>query len=194
MDIEAIWLAVKTNLATVSLFSIGGVLASFYRRFNKRPRFRHLRADAREVMAGFSRFQHHWHPPSRPAATKLPTQPSETLDTLVEMLHQLQDSLKPLGVYLFRSKELSTRWILCADRPMDSGDKFLELAGERLREVGMALRTVSRFTNTGRLSDARKLFPSDYGGERRTNRASIVDQRDKQLKSILAAHGHDPDV
>ena len=194
MDIEAIWLAVKTNLAPVSLVSMGGVLASVYRRLNKRHRFRCLRADARDVMAGFSRFQHHWDPPSRPTATKLPTQPPETLDILVEMLHQLQDRLKPLGVYLFRSKELSTRWILCADRPMDSGDTFLELAGERLREVGMALRTVSRLMNTGGLSEARKLFPSDYGGERRTNRATIVDQRDKQLRSMLAAHGHDPDV
>lgn len=194
MDIEAIWLAVKTNLAPVSVFSIGGVLAFLYRRFNKRHRFRRLRTDAREVMAGFSRFQHHWHPPSSPTAKKLPTQPPETLDILVEMLHQLQDRLNPLGVYLFRGEEISTQWILCSDRPTDSGDSFLELAGERLREVGMALRTVSRLMNTGRLSDARRLFPNDYSGERRANRASIVDKRDKQLRSRLAAHGHDPDV
>ena len=194
MDIEAIWLAVKTNLAPVSVFSMGGVLAYLYRRFNKRHRFRCLRADAREVMAGFSRFQHHWHPPSRRTAKKLPTQPPETLDILVEMLHQLQDRLNPLGVYLFRAEEISTQWILCSDRPTENGDTFLELAGERLREVGMALRTVSRLMNTGRLSDARKLFPNDYGGERRTNRASIVDEREEQLRSMLAAHGHDPDV
>ena len=194
MDIQAIWLAVKTNLAPVSPSSVWGVLESCYRRFNKKHGFRCLRADAHDVMADFSRFQHHWRPPSGPTARKLPTQPTETLDILVERLYQLQGRLEPLGVYMFRSKELSTRWILCAERPMDSGNTFLELAEERLREVGMALRTVSRLMNTGTLSEARKLFPSDYGGERQTNRALIVDQRDKQLRALLAAHGHDPDV
>lgn len=42
---------------------------------------------------------------------------------------------------------------------------------ERLREVRMALRTVTRLVNTRKLSKARKLFPVDYGGERRANRA-----------------------
>ena len=197
MDLEAIWLAIRTNLAPISVFSMWGVLTSLYRRFNKRYRFRNLRGDAREAAAGFARYLeyhgrifHSTQADDRP----LPVGPPEALDVLVEMLYQLQDRLSPLGVYLFRSDEISTAWVACWDRRMESGGVFAELKTERLREIGLALRKVSRLMNRGKLRDARKLFPEDYGGERVTNRDLIVGLRGQLLKERLAAHGHDPEA
>ena len=194
MDLAAIWLAIKTNLAPMSVFSVGGILASLYRRFNKRFRFRNLRDDAREAMAGFSRYQHHRHLVLRPGSTNMVAHPPETLDVLVEMLYQLQAKLDPLGVYLFRSTEISTGWITCADRPMDSGARFAQLGQERVTGGWVGLADGESSDEHGHLREATKLFPKDYRGERVTIRASIVGNRDQQLKSALVAHGHDPEA
>ena len=191
MDFLAIWNAITENLATVSLFSVGGLLGVgikwVYHRFNKRHLFKMLRGDAVEVVRAVSFYQQ-----SEMQNQNLDARASytvETLDTLVEMLCGLQDRLGPLKIYLFRESEMTTHWLLAEDMPKRDGSGSSELGKERIREIGVTVRCVSRLMRAGDYRKAKKEFPSNYDVAKKRIRSQIKESRTEATIQRLKAHG-----
>ncbi len=191
MDLSAIWNAITENLATVSLVSVGGLLWAAikwsHQRFNKKHRFKMLRGDAVEVVRAISFYQQ-----SRVKSQDLDARASyavETADTIVEMLRDLQDSLRPLGVNLFSESEMTTHWLRAKDKPLQDGRCSLELGKERIREIGLAVRQVGRLMRQEQYRQAKQEFPSTYDGARIRYSNQIKSQRTEDTIRHLEAHG-----
>lgn len=191
MDLSAIWNAVTGNLATVSLVSVGGPLWAAvkwsHHRFNKKYRFKTLRGDAVDVVRAISFYQQ-----SKVKSQDLDARASytvETGDTIIEMLRDLQDSLQPLGVHLFSESELTTQWLAAQDKPLKDGRRSLELGKERIREIGLTVRLVSRLIRQGQYRRAKQEFPSTYDGARIRYSNQIKSQRTEEEIRYFEAHG-----
>ena len=163
MDFSSIWDAITRNLATVSFISLGGVLSGgikwVYRRFNKKHRFKILRDEAVDLLRAFSFYQQSRGLEQRPDQRAF--YPVETLDTLVEMLISLQDSLSPLNVHLFSEDEMTTDWLLAKDKPLKDGNSFQPLGDERLREAALVVQSVSRLVRAGDYRESQARVPTN---------------------------------
>ena len=191
MDFSSIWDAITRNLATVSFISLGGVLSGgikwVHRRFNKKHRFTILRDEAGDLLRAFSFYQQSRGLEQRPDQRAF--YPVETLDTLVEMLISLQDSLSPLNVYLFSEDEMTTHWLLAIDKPLKDGSSFRPLGDERLREAALAVQSVSRLMRAGDYRKAKREFPPTYDGARLRLSTKIKSNRHQATKDHIEAQG-----
>lgn len=191
MDLSAIWNAITENLVTVSLVSVGGPLWAAikwtHHRFNKKHRFKVLRGDAVDVVRAISFYQQ-----SKVKSQDLDARASyavETADTIVEMLRALQDRLRPLGVHLFSESEMTTGWLTARDKPLRDGSRSRELGKERIREIGLAVRLVSRLARQGQYRQAKQEFPSTYDRARARYSNQIKSRRTEDTIRHLEAHG-----
>ena len=191
MDLSAIWNAITENLATVSLVSVGGPLWAAlkwsHHRFNKKHRFKTLRGGAVDVVRAISFYQQ-----SKVKSQDLDARASytvETGDTIIEMLRDLQDGLRPLGVHLFAESEMTTHWLTAQDKLLQDGRRSIELGKERIREIGLTVRLVSRLMRQGLYRQARQEFPSTYDGARIRYSNEIKGQRTEQEIRHFEAHG-----
>ena len=191
MDFSSIWDAITRNLATVSFISLGGVLSGgikwVYRRFNKKHRFKI------PAGRGGGLTPRRLVLPAVPGFEQRPDQrasyPVETLDTLVEMLISLQDSLSPLNVHLFSEDEMTTHWLLAMDKPLKDGSSFQPLGDERLREAALAVQSVSRLMRAGDYRKAKREFPLTYDGARLRLSTKIKSNRRQATKEYIEAQG-----
>ena len=193
MDLSVIWDAVTRNLATVSVVSLGGPLWAgarwVYCRVNKKRRFRMLRDDAVGVTREISFLQQsRQHDRNR---DKRAFYRVETLDNIVELVRDLQDDLRPLGVHLFSEHEMSTKWLHALDKPLKDGSAFGPLAEERLRETGLAVRSVGRLMRSGEYRKAKQEFPPTYDGARLRISAGIKSGRHEATRDYMVAQGID---
>lgn len=178
LDLSAPWNWITDYLAPVSLVSVGGAIGWVHRRFSKKLRFKMLSDNASDAFRAISFYQQ-----SRSKAQE------ETLDTLVEMLHDLQSSLRPLGVHLFSEAELTTAWLNARDKPLREGGPLAALGQERIREVGLTVRLVGRHMRAGDYRKAKGEFPPNYHVARRRFSSRIKHQRDAVTKSFMETHG-----
>ena len=190
MDFSAIWNAITENLATASLFSVGGVLWAgikwAHHRFNKKHRFKMLQDDVVDAVRAISFYQR-----SRVKNQNLDARASylvDTEDVIVERLRSLQGSLRPLGVYLFKEGEMDGRWILAADKPLEDGRAFEPLGQERIQEIGRALTLVSRLIRAGDYKTAKEEFPPSFDVARLRFSNEIKGERTAKTKRVLEAH------
>ncbi len=191
MDFSSIWDAITRNLATVSFISLGGVLSGgikwAYRRFNKKYRFKILRDVAVDLLRAFSFYQQSRSLEQRP--DQRASYSVETLDTLLEMLISLHDSLAPLNVHLFSEDEMTTDWLLAADKPLKDGSSFQPLGDERLREAALAVKSVSRLMRAGDYRKAKREFPPTYDVARLRLSNDIKSNRHPVTKEYIEAQG-----
>ena len=191
MDLSAIWNAITDNLATVSFFSMGGLLWAaikwVHHRVNKKHRFKMLFGETVDIARAVSFYQQ-----SQMKNQDLDHRAFyavETRDTLVEMLLGLQDRLRPLKVYLFSESEMTTAWLQARDKATNDGRIVDELGRERVRETGTVLLLTTRLMRAGGYRNAKKEFPRSYGVARKRISSQIKSQRTDTFIGFLQTLG-----
>lgn len=191
MDLSAIWNAMTDNLATVSLFSVGGLLWAVikwvHHRVNKRHRFKMLLGETVDIARAVSFYQQSQM--KNQDLDRRAFYAVETRDTLVVMLLGLQDRLRPLKVYLFSEYEMTTAWLQARDKATTDGRIVDELGRERVRETGTVLLLTSGLMRAGDYRKAKKEFPRTYDVARKRISGQIKSQRENRFIDFLQTLG-----
>lgn len=187
MDLSGIWNAISDNLATVSLFSLGGLLWAaikwVHHRVNKKHRFKMLLGEAVDIARAVSFYQQSQM--TNQDLDRRAFYAVETRDTLVEMLLGLQHRLRPLKVYLFSESEMTTAWLQARDKATSDGRIIDELGRERIRETGTVLLLTTRLMRAGDYRKAKKEFPRAYDVARLRISSEIKSQREPMFVGFL---------